>query len=356
MKNPITGLIHVTGEPDTGKTTFALSTGFKPEEIVFFDDDLKTKAIAQMLEEQGTPFGIYRDLTKMSLGKREIDFHNMVINEIDQLPTEKYKVFVFDTWTRFENTFQPVIQKTPTKFREFYSPMGSIKGAEMWKASFDYEAAVIDKMLHVAPLVILITHLKDQSIGAVKTGKEIPDCKKPVVEKSRIRLWLRHNPDSPAPIGLVLKRLGKVIATEAGIVPVNVLPRKVNPCTWERIIHYWENPIGENQPTEDEYPNAFEFSILDGVLTEDQKDVLHINRVEADRPMIEAAIQRQQREIENTAKTIEQPQKDNGNNGNITLDMLVEVYGAEKVMVANEGKIPGSQVELDNVFAKLAEV
>lgn len=39
----------------------------------------------------------------------------------------------------------------------------------------------------------------------------------------------------------------------------------------------------------------------------------------------------------------------------ITLDMLVEVYGAEKVMVANEGKIPGSQDELDNVFSKLAE-
>ena len=33
--NPITGLIHVTGEPDSGKTTFAISNGFKPSEIAF---------------------------------------------------------------------------------------------------------------------------------------------------------------------------------------------------------------------------------------------------------------------------------------------------------------------------------
>lgn len=40
----------------------------------------------------------------------------------------------------------------------------------------------------------------------------------------------------------------------------------------------------------------------------------------------------------------------------ISLDMLVELYGAEAVMVANEGKIPGTQEELDGLVLKLAGV
>ncbi|MCE5207351.1 MAG: hypothetical protein LLG42_03465, partial [Chloroflexi bacterium] len=145
--NPINGLIHVTGEPDTGKTTFALSCGFKPSEIAFLDDDLKTQSIADQLTAGGTPLGAYINLTKKSLDMREIEFHDLVMDEIEKLGTGKFKALVFDTWTRFENTFHPVVQKDPMKFKQFYSPKGDIKGAEMWKASFDYEAIVIDKLL-----------------------------------------------------------------------------------------------------------------------------------------------------------------------------------------------------------------
>lgn len=336
MNNPITGLIHVTGEPDTGKTTFALTCGFAPQEIVFFDDDLKTQAIADLLAQQGAPFGAYYNLTKLGLGKRELDFHDLVIRLIEELPKDgRFKALIFDTWTRFENTFQPVVQKNPTRFKEFYSPMGAIKGAEMWKASFDYEAAVIDRLMQAAPLVILVTHLKDQSIGAVKTGKEVPDCKKPVVEKSRLRLWVRHNPAGPAPIGLALKRLSRVVAGPGGIQAVNVLPRKLNPATWERLLYYWENPIGERQPEPEEYPNAFELSILDGVLTEDQKDVLHINRLEAEKLPAPAL----------APASIPAPAAAPA--PSITLEQLVEQYGVEAVMAANNGAIPGAQAEVE---------
>lgn len=344
MSNPITGLIHVTGEPDTGKTTFALTCGFEPEEIAFFDDDLKTQAIADMLLEAGTPFGVYYNLTKMSLGMKEIDFHNLVVNLIDALPKNEFKCLIFDTWTRFENTMQPVVQSNPKRFKDYYSPMGAIKGAEMWKASFDYEAALIDKLTAVAPLVILATHLKDQSVGAVKTGKEIPDCKKPIVEKSRIRLWLRHNSDGPEPIGLVLKRLSKVQADASGIHAINVLPRKIKPCTWEKLLEYWNNPIGDRVPDDNERPNNFELSILDGVLTEDQKDVLHINRVEADKPQIPV-----QSLPSTTAPSLPAPDV-----LPYTLDDLVQLFGADAIMTANNGAIPGTDAELVTVFEKLS--
>lgn len=344
--NPITGLIHVTGEPDTGKTTFALSCGFKPSEIVFLDDDLKTQPIADALAVQGTPIGHYVNLTKKSLGMREIDYHDLVMKEVASLELNKYKVLIFDTWTRFENTFHPVVQQNPMKFKQFYSPKGDIKGAEMWKAAFDYEAIVIDKLLQVAPLVILITHLKDHTIGAVKTGAEIPDCKKPVVEKSRIRLWLRHNPDGPAPIGLVLKRLSKVEVSTGGIVPVNVLPRKINPCTWERILDYWNDPIGTKTPSVDEVPNAFEYSILDGVLTADQKDALHINSVMVDEKVIE---ENASKKAALTATKTPRP------NASVffTLEDMIAAFGEEEVKNANDGVMPVKQDEIDKVASKL---
>lgn len=345
MTNPITGLIHLTGEPDTGKTTFALTCGFKPEDIAFFDDDLKTQAIADALKETGTPFGAYYNLTKLTLSKKEIDFHNQVIELIDGLPKGKFKCLIFDTWTRFENTFQPVIQSNPKRFRDYYSSKGDIKGAEMWKASFDYEAVVIDKLMAVAPLVILITHLKDENVGSVKTGKQIPDCKKPIVEKSRVRLWVRHNPAGPEPIGLVLKRLSKVTADASGIHAVNVLPRKLNPCTWEKLLTYWENPIGDRQPDDTEKPNNFELSILDGVLTEDQKDVLHINRVEADKPQ-QVTIQSLPSPVVSALPAPEVLP--------YTLDDLVNLFGAGTVMDANGGAIPGTDAELVSVFEKLS--
>lgn len=334
MSNPITGLIHVTGEPDTGKTTFALTTGAAPAEIAFFDDDLKTQAIADALTEQGTPFGAYYNLTKLSLGMREIEFHNLVIGLIDGLAKSTYKVLVFDTWSRFEATMQPIVAKNPTKFRETYSTMGAIKGAEQWKASFDYEASIFDKLLQVAPLVIIVTHLKDQSIGAVKTGAKVPDTKKPVIEKSRMRLWLRHNSNGAAPIGLVLKRLSKITLNGGGLKAVNVLPRKLNPCTWSKLLDYWQTPLDERAPSTDETPNDFELSILDGALTADQKDALHINRMEADKPL--------EPQAPPAPPTPRLP----------TLSDLVDRFGPDKVMDANFGAIPGTDADV----AKVAEV
>lgn len=333
--NPITGLVHVTGEPDTGKTTFALSCGFKPSEIAFFDDDLKTLSIANQLAEAGTPLGFYVNLTKETIGMREIDFHNFVMGKLESLKGKGFKVLIFDTWTRFENTFHPVVQKDPLKFKQYYSSSGFFKGVEIWKASFDYEAHVIDIMLQVAPLVILITHLKDQTIGSVKTGAEIPDCKKPIVEKSRLRIWTRHNSDSPAPIGLVLKRLSKVTVTEEGIVPVNVLPRKVNPCTWKRILEYWEDPIGDREPSVSEMPNEFELSILDGVLTADQKDALRINRIDSE---IKANEEREMQRAELMAARQPEP--------TFSLDDLVAAFGEEEVISANNGSMPESPEQI----------
>ena len=83
--------------------------------------------------------------------------------------------------------------------------------------------------------VILIE--RDQE-GA-KTGKEIADISKTFDIVCNLRLWLRNNRDSGVPIALVLKRISKLEVTDDGILPVNVLPRRIKPLPDERTI--WQS-------------------------------------------------------------------------------------------------------------------
>ncbi len=282
-----TGLIHVTGEHDAGKSRFALEVGVPPEQMVVLDDDIKGRDIVNQLAIIKQAFGDYHDLVAESKGMRELQFHEHVMRILAGYKPKQYSVLIFDTWSRFEDTFKPVVTRDPKRFREFYSPMGTIKGAEEWNASFDYEAQVLTQLLGVFDLVVLVTHLKQYNVGNKRIeGKFVPRCKNPVVEKSLFRLWLRLNSNSPVPIGLVLKRLNKTVVTDRGIRTVNILPRKVTPRSgdeslWDTINWYWDNPYGIRPPTADETPNEFELSILEGTLTADQKVALQLALMEA---------------------------------------------------------------------------
>ncbi len=279
------GLIHqmiqVTGEPDTGKTLFALQSGAMPGETVFIDADVKGRATVEQLKKAGFEFGMYVDMVSAVGSMKEIEHHEYglsVIDRIEGLSEDRHRVVVWDTWEPFEKTFKPYVTRDPSKFRDYYSPMGSIKGAEQWLASFDYETAVINRLVGLCELLVLVTHVKNFNVGGKRVdGKFVPDNKKPVMQKALMRIWLRHNPKSPVPIGLILKRLNKTSVVEnVGIRTKNVLPRRVEPkleeeSLWDSIKRYWNEPIGRRQPTKDEMPNDFELSILDGTLTEDQK-------------------------------------------------------------------------------------
>lgn len=285
--NPITGLIHVTGEHDTGKTVFALSCGVQPARMVFVDDDIKGRATVNQLRAQGMEFGKYVDLTAAFREKREIERHEIGLKLINDIEPGQYDAIIWDTWSNFEATFYPVVAKDPKRFREFYAPMGQIASGERWAVSFQYEAQVIGDLLNRVPLVILTTHLKNENVNGKQTGRMIPDAKKTLNQKSNFRVWLRHNPDGPEPIGLVLKRPVKLVANEHGLHPVNILPRKMKPFTWERILHYWNEPVGNRPMTADEKPDEYELSILDGVLTSDQKNILKLAIIESERERAE---------------------------------------------------------------------
>jgi hypothetical protein len=346
-KNPITGIINVAGEPDTGKTWFAFSSGAQPERTAFIDDDVKGKAIADQLKAEGHPLGFYKNLVKEGKEMKELQFHKLCIDILDEVSQGDFDVLIWDTWTRFENTFFPMVVSNPSKYRQFYSQMGAIKGAEQWGAAFAYEAEVLDLLTEIAPLVILTSHLKKDA-----AKRDVAESKKPLIQKPRMRVYLRHSPNSPIPTGLMLKRLSKAGLGSDGMKPINVTHRKVFPFTWENLIHYWNNPVGNTPPSPSEQLNEFELSILDGILTKDQKDVLALSVIEAQREREEEERNtRMQKRIlrnngapENSFKLIAKAMSEYG----MDLEKLGEILGLEEdEIIALKGK------EVDDAWEKI---
>ena len=272
------GLINVVGESDTGKTTFALGCGAPPDRIVFIDDDVKGQALATEFEKKGKPFGMFVNLTKDTERMKEIKFHRHCLDVIDSIPVGRFDVIIWDTFTRFEKSFHPWVLTHQKDFKDHWSPMGVIHGAEIWIAAQQYEATILDKLQQKAPLVILTSHMKNENVGGIRTGKRIPQCMKPLIIKSIMRVLLRHSDDgAPAPTGLVLKRIGKRTINEDGIQTTCILPRKIKDFTWKTVREFWKNPVGNRTPTQDELPNAFETSLLDStMLTDDQRLVMKL--------------------------------------------------------------------------------
>lgn len=281
--NPlIRGIIQVTGEIDTGKTTFALECGAEAERICFLDSDTKGRATIDQLLADGITFGAYHDLTALAEGKRELEFLAACLAIVDSIEVGQFDAIIWDTWERFGKCFHPYVVAHPAEFKQKWSPSGKIKGAEQWQEAQQYESRVLNRLGKLAPVVIVVSHLKDDYFNNVKTGKQKPASSRTLNRVPRFRIWLRHNPESPVPIGLVLKRVDKKMAVEGkGLRTVSVLPRRIAPrpddeSLWDTIGWYFENPVGLRQPTPNETPDEFELSILDGTLTHEQKHTLNL--------------------------------------------------------------------------------
>lgn len=274
----LNGIFHVTGEPDTGKTTFCLESGAAPEKTLFIDDDVKGRSTVNDLLEAGVKFGKYVDLTELRRSNTEYKFHKKVLELIKGIKPGQYDSIVWDTWSEFGRSFHSYVTKHPKEFKESWSAMGRIKSGEQWREARKYEAIVLNHLASMTKALFVTTHLRTHYVNNVAVpGKFSPDCSPTLEKVSRMRLWLRQNPNGrPVPIALVLKRLDKKFVDEQGrIRTVSVLPRKISPLDeenslWDTIWNYWDKPVGNSELAEEEMPDAYELSILDGTLTSDQ--------------------------------------------------------------------------------------
>lgn len=280
------GIFHVTGEPDTGKTIAALGA-YHPSKTAYFFDDVKLPAIDK------DEFHTFRNLVALYSNFKLLEFYQYVLNEIHGL--DKVDCIIFDTWSRFGKAIRYYAKANPFEFREqsTFSKNGTIKNMEQWGETHRVEADIISLLSQKCEALFLITHIKPQIIAGARTGSFTPDCGKSFDKVCNMRLWLRHNPDSGVPISLVLKRISKIKVTKDGIQPVNVLPRKITPddhhtSIWDSIKDYWEEPVDNLEPVEDEIPTPFELSILDGILTDDQKEMWQAELREKNRQEVDA--------------------------------------------------------------------
>lgn len=324
------GVFHVTGGPDTGKTRFCLESGADPGEIVFVDDDLKTQALHRALEQRGTPFLRYINLKTGLADTKELTLYRACIGFIEELEALKTppKAIIWDTWTRFEKCLRSVVMTSPTTYRNVYSQKGSIKGAEQNLAALILEGQLINRLATIAEQVFLVSHLGNAYRGGVATGGQRSVASRALIQHANFRVFLKHNPDSPAPIGLVLKRINRL--ADEGFGFVNVLPRKLKPCTWERIGEYWANPIGTRQPKSGEMPNAYELAILDDTLDPDEKMVLTAYA---------------------TRQTVEEPEDEGPDETPLTTDQLIQAC-----IDAIQNAEPGSFASKDSMRAYLRDV
>jgi hypothetical protein len=269
------GICHICGEHDTGKTLASIGA-CHPKRIAFFHNDVKSPGLSP------DSFGLYVDLASMNLTYLQTMEH--VLSLIEGIKPGEFDGIIFDTWSRIGAALISYGKLNATKFRENQTmSAGQVyRWGQEWQEGRWYEASVISKLNQLAPYVCLVTHLSDHYLSGVKTGKEVPDCSETLDRVCNLRLWLRHNRDSGVPVALVLKRPSLTRITETGLEVVNYLPRKLKPLPgeksiWDIMDRYRENPIDTHIPTEDEEPNEFELSILDGVLTGDQKEVWQAN-------------------------------------------------------------------------------
>lgn len=275
----ISDIIHVTGGHDTGKTTFGLECGAMPADICFFDDDVKGRATVEELRRL-QDFGAYHDLVTLNEGKTEVEFYLACMELVNAIRPGQFNAIIWDTWTRFAKCMHPYVVTHRDEFKKHWSSMGKIKGAEEWIEAQQLEARVLNKLRSLAPVVVIVTHLKDYYANNAKVpGKQVPAASRTINRVPGFRIWLKHNPTSPVPIGLVYKRVAVRKITPRGIRTISVLPRKIMPregdeSLWDTIAYYFENPVGLRDLTADEIPDEFEMSILNETLTKDQKMTL----------------------------------------------------------------------------------
>lgn len=274
-----TGTVLVTGEHGTGKTSLGMEAA-DPARMLMVDDDLKGKSTVQQLRRDGVEFGRYEDFISDTAKMKALQVHMHGLEIINSIEEDQFDAVVWDTWTRFAASCHAYVVAHPDEFRERdgWAAMGRIRAGEEYKEARLYEAELIAQIARKVPLVILISHLKNQYLNNAPTGKEIPAVSKAVDRVCNLRLWLRRNPHHTTPIGLVLKNIDRKVydpetkrLRTVQILPTKITPRPEERSLWDSIERYYNDPAGLREPRPDEIPDDFESSIVQGTLTEDQR-------------------------------------------------------------------------------------
>lgn len=315
----LTGIIELTGEHGTGKTTAALECGATPEKIRLYDDDIKGRSTVRQLKEMAHLEINYIDAMEMRTScKRPYEYYEKIKAHLSTIKPCEFDVVIFDTWSEIQKACRSYADKYPEKFADplprrdgkvsYFSGDSTMVNGQISKIGRTLEAELINGLEQKVKAIYLINHLKDYYVNNVKVeGKQIPDDGRLLETVAAMRVWYRSNPKSAVPISLFLKRpsikgwdaeLGRISTINP--FPLKIVPAQSDTSVWDAYFRYIQNPIGNRQPTTDETPTAYELSIIQGTLTPDQINIYKAS----------AALATQQFEQENAENAIfgNQPQ------------------------------------------------
>lgn len=274
---PIKGVIHITGMPDSGKTTFCTTVpGVLPEDIVFFDFDGKSSDLASSLEAGGSPFFYYENTLHTQAKKKPVDVFKSVDDKVAELKKKKphIKVVIFDNWAP---TMEEALREKGMSILDQISNVsaGQAKAISQitWPATKRFYAQWLQGIAEWADMVFVITHTKPFQIGQTKVPGVYEAKGQDVLTQLPIfRAWLlSSNDNGGAPSGLVMKRISKAVVSASGIKMVSILPPRLTPCTWEKIYQYMDDPVGNRPLLPDEVPSPWEATLVGGEYLPDQK-------------------------------------------------------------------------------------
>ena len=139
----ITGVVHICGPHDVGKTTLAFECGADPARMCFVDSDVKGRATVDQIRADHGDLGMYVDFTTETAGMTQLQVFDHGKNLIEnRVQPDAFDVVIWDTWTGYASVMKPFVRANRHLFRhpKDWAPKGSMAGGQEWKEAQGMEA------------------------------------------------------------------------------------------------------------------------------------------------------------------------------------------------------------------------
>lgn len=242
----------VTGEFQSGKTVFALTTGYPLERTLIYDNELS----AETYHTSDNPFvrvDLPGEMARLyPKGYTAAQFYETWLKHMRAIAPGQYDVIIVDTIETIEDGLGDWVEANPGVFGHTAAQYQKMSGI-FWNDVKAEWKKVIQEMKARCRMVILIVHMRDEYKNNVRTGKRQRRGKETLSELATLEVELVRKPGQEVPSARVHKHrffAGSLIQPSS-VKPT--LPSWMPECTWAMIRGYMANPVEKDilPPEED---------------------------------------------------------------------------------------------------------
>lgn len=287
VDNPLKGIVLVTGERGTGKTSLALGHPVSsPKELGILNFDGK--------EYPQLGWGFYRTYLHMltdveKKANAERDMTEKVLADIKTIP-DHVRILIVDAGEVLKGGLNDWTMRQAGKLKS-WSGGGTMLVISKKSYAKTVEASMLVNLLETTSIetIYVINHVKDEweniegSDKGVKTGLRIPNSSDVMAQKAVAQFWTEVNPNHSCPIVAVLKSPGMAAFENGRVMSKPMLPPRLDPvvlgdkaktnhvAVWDIIHHYIDNGGAPVEPRQFEQPTAEQVAYMKGVMTPAQQ-------------------------------------------------------------------------------------